>query len=1079
MPHIFRLHSNGPTNLENWDISKELSDTHIQTITSTVTTGNSGKIGSSIPSVFARMQLFDSAFKSVVASNKIDGDTIEHLLVSDCLDLLQFLFMYGNHDDITYTVWNKSERLSVLENSNNLKHRNFGRVLSMFFDKPNFSDFNQIILIKYKGIIVGGTSPLTICFTSPNWKRKVIEFGLKDDPKFRTTTEDVLFDDIPSSIVLRDKQFRIYMHRLCEANREKLSNNSLYKYIDFVRRSTEVTNLLNSEDVFDYTLEAFSNNYKNITVGNSLLFSGAIQLYTKQDVIQSVNSDYKILPSVDNYKIEKDNDGNERTIPVPLILIQGYNNPNLKHNERSWDPQTLVPDIPRNLLSKRTLPDDNSTKYPYLTTGDFFQEKLLELRNVVDSKNFFTPTSDAFSFLIPIRRKFFDFFSLEDIKNNLSYSLHNDNHQFELRVPLQNGQFVILKKSYGQDDIGDTDFAYGYNIGIFPFYKLIDSPNRYSVGLYEGVGEIELNFCSYNGGSLDETNLTKTVRSSFVNNNRSVYYNINSDFDFIQINRRSDNGLIIPLWKSIDPKQNTGKFSFAIDFGTTNTYVAYNSDLPNHNIESLKIENDQQLVMLFGNDFNEIPDSKNVFELEMLPTILNEVDMPFRTMLYESIRNVNNKLFEEVNIGFKFYSRQKSGHENRYLSNLKWLLERNSSQEDQLKLQAFLEEILWMCKAKIINNNGKLNPEIIYMKPLSMKNNISEALSESWNDAVVSVFGKENDVCLIEKIESEMPYFAMPPMLDHHNAINVDIGGGTSDLFFGYNGQNKFLSTSFMFAGNDIWGDGIFSEGVFNNGFLSLASISDNREVLDLVRRIKTNSALNSSDLSAYFFKEDLNTSFTHNIKRNSNAKLILVIHLAAIVFKICKLLDDNDLPNPNQLSFSGKGSEYINMITSKPQKLIQSLFDLYRLQTAEVISIEVSISNEPKKLTSVGAIKSLTKRIPKSIKLIESTKVLDLDDAKMDQLNTEFSEFLIGLASDKFTQVLLEYDEEMIFNNSGHNILERLEILAYESFKGLKSIYSDIEKHNPVIPIKSPMFFWYLKHSIYNLSIELLNGKN
>ena len=71
-----------------------------------------------------------------MAQNLLDADTNEHLLVSDCLDLLQFLYMYGNDPNVDYYIWNKEDRLENLKNSNFESHKSLEKVLSIFFNKP-------------------------------------------------------------------------------------------------------------------------------------------------------------------------------------------------------------------------------------------------------------------------------------------------------------------------------------------------------------------------------------------------------------------------------------------------------------------------------------------------------------------------------------------------------------------------------------------------------------------------------------------------------------------------------------------------------------------------------------------------------------------------------------------------------------------------------------------------------------------------------------------------------------------------------------------------------------------------------
>jgi hypothetical protein len=59
---------------------------------------------------------------------------------------------------------------------------------------------------------------------------------------------------------------------------------------------------------------------------------------------------------------------------------------------------------------------------------------------------------------------------------------------------------------------------------------------------------------------------------------------------------------------------------------------------------------------------------------------------------------------------------------------------------------------------------------------------------------------------------------------DVANAVNIDIGGGTTDVMMfmeaaGVNRQDRYVTTSFRFAGNDLWGSG-YKGKLKDNGFI-------------------------------------------------------------------------------------------------------------------------------------------------------------------------------------------------------------------------------------------------------------------
>ena len=539
----------------------------------------------------------------------------------------------------------------------------------------------------------------------------------------------------------------------------------------------------------------------------------------------------------------------------------------------------------------------------------------------------------------------------------------------------------------------------------------------------------------------------------------------------------------MPKLKTIIPGNNRGNYQFAIDFGTTNTHISYNSDLPGQTIKSFDItENDMQMVLLSealqGDDgvlkgAGGYSESVTRFRQEFIPSYLgsNELNsFPFRTVLFESISNKDNILFSEVNIGFGF-NQASMQQQDGYKSNLKWMLSREADQSSRNKLQRYFEQILWLIKNKCVLNNGNLNPTIIYMVPLSMKNSLIEVLEELWNNSLNSVFGDGHEVMLIQRTESEMPYYAIPNMLGHHSAINIDIGGGTTDIFMSYPAEQRYLASSFHFGGNDIWGDGIAPKGNFDNGFLRSVinryEQNDQRlsPILDTINMIKANrTSLNSSDLSSLFFDHDNITELSHTIRNNGYLKVLLFIHLSAIIYKLCNLLDKQDLDNPVHLSFSGKGSKYISLITSRPKVLINTLIKVYRRQN-RLPDTNVIIAENPKILTAEGALMSIGRNPLIVDDLSESFQLNDLKNVE-EGSKEDFEKYLGLLQNPEIRAMLIDYDEEMIMTE---DLIQNIKTKAKDSFNGVK--FELNSTHNALVPIKSNIFFWWLKNTIYELT--------
>ena len=171
----------------------------------------------SVPSPFAQMDLVLTAFRN--ASQKRDLHKIRHVdfkLISDSLDIGEIFFNFdrfvnekrGN----VITVWDKNAQLNQLLTSSNTRHKRLGEVLKLYLEQDavayNFDDFHKLNIIKIDHRVVGGTSPATLFFASPN------------DLSFVNITMangDKLLDNKYCHLYDREPDFQKYMYALRKA----------------------------------------------------------------------------------------------------------------------------------------------------------------------------------------------------------------------------------------------------------------------------------------------------------------------------------------------------------------------------------------------------------------------------------------------------------------------------------------------------------------------------------------------------------------------------------------------------------------------------------------------------------------------------------------------------------------------------------------------------------------------------------------------------------------------------------------------------------------------------------------------
>ena len=214
------------------------------------------KMGTSIPTPYARLYLFDSAFKQLnsyfnsqddslkqvsyegVINN--EGDTVPtayHFLVSECLDMLEFIFKYGDMKEFDVEEWDVEAECDLLKNQGNADQQELGAALLDAHNTTFLNQFSKIYLFKWKTsngeeIILGGTSPITLVYTSPNVRRRLKEAGLA----FNGGAGNRLFDNSSHTpLYKRSKEFREFLYTYWLTDLKKvtsLTTTQIYSYIN-------------------------------------------------------------------------------------------------------------------------------------------------------------------------------------------------------------------------------------------------------------------------------------------------------------------------------------------------------------------------------------------------------------------------------------------------------------------------------------------------------------------------------------------------------------------------------------------------------------------------------------------------------------------------------------------------------------------------------------------------------------------------------------------------------------------------------------------------------------------------------
>ncbi|MEJ7677471.1 MAG: hypothetical protein WKG06_06290 [Segetibacter sp.] len=383
--------------------------------------------------------------------------------------------------------------------------------------------------------------------------------------------------------------------------------------------------------------------------------------------------------------------------------------------------------------------------------------------------------------------------------------------------------------------------------------------------------------------------------------------------------------------------------------------------------------------------YGRFPEIDIILQREFLPAVITskdnaDISFPFKTASCETVDFSNTEkskvdLFSHINIGY-YIDKEETRGNIIYTTNLKWLLENNNDDSNKSRVKFFLQQLLWQIKSKAILNNGKLSDlKIVWSVPLSMERGNKTTLKSVLGEAFKDVFGNTGAALEDPIPESVAPYFYLTKsgtgIQDIANAVNIDIGGGTSDVMMfmesaGANRQDKYVTTSFRFAGNDLWGGG-YKGKLKDNGFLKNYLLYQKANNINPAQEIryfnngKDNGNLNADDLISLLFKYDSKFRFSDSITiGNPNLSLLLYLHFSAIVYHIVQIIEAKKYPLPRYLSFTGKGSQYIKLICGGDESelehftklLIQAYTDL-PIQS----SFKIHLNSNPKEITANGSV--------------------------------------------------------------------------------------------------------------------------
>src|SRR5690606_26695143 len=563
----------------------------------------------------------------------------------------------------------------------------------------------------------------------------------------------------------------------------------------------------------------------------------------------------------------------------------------------------------------------------------------------IDGKFYYTQNGFE-HFLLPLKSMFFDYFTVNDILEQGLINFNkfgSDDIEVTLKIPIQNGLFITYTKKYSKNsslDLSKLNIGkikeFDFTLGIYPFVKSENVKIDYSISISEsekirGISQVEPVSTKQN------TQVeTKERNRSISTSPYSTYYLTNAHFDYLRLKIQGDYNIIIPKLKEY---KNTGlSYSFAIDFGTTNTHIEYETSSNNLPV-NFEHENEhfvflRNLAVDFKGEISvESKKREELLNQEVLHNDLgkNKYEFPFRSVLLEndSINyNNTNFLFSDVNIGIDYEKSPIKKHL-QVVPNLKWLhLNQNNNNQ---RVEMYIKQLLILCKNKVLMTNGNLvNTKIIWLFPTSMTYNQRKQFNDIWAKQFEECFGVAPNTANFSSVpESLAPfyyYINKGGILNQTKpTVSIDIGGGTTDVTI-FEQNKPTLLTSFRFAGEDIFGDG-YSNNINNNGFIKKfygtikKKLTDNTHIA--VEELSVLDAIyqknNSVDVINFLFSLKGNYNLTKNqvdvdfetlLKEDQDIKIILLLFYSSIIYHIAQLMHFNGKDIPKTILFSGTAAK-------------------------------------------------------------------------------------------------------------------------------------------------------------------------
>ena len=963
MSKVFRLYKEGTTTFQGWNENTAFPYNSNARDTIDDPDGASAKNEiTSIPSPFARIDLVKTAFKEICRRatkdiKELDGNTIFHKMVSDSLDVGEIFFNIDKFKDkIQIITWDPSVMISELKNDNNHSHFFVADALEKYLSSDaktyNFAQLKNIYLLNYitgpdELNIIGATSPATLFFSGANSLEYI------QDIFFANTDRPFDGDYVP----LYKRDFD-YIKAWWTLRKTIPSFSNLFPEIESYLNLT--FKAIKEQSVKNKLMEITSASAKDF----SLIDVQSHQQSNQVEVLGTVLFKKKASDEIVNEFTIRPERNVSGVKPLVLPVEAGNKYASLQYANGTWGNTNKAPYKPKiDDIDRRILPYEGSI-FAYLTISDFLEDSIVKVPHTLNKKYYFDgnlkDVEQMTSFLLPIKPLYFKYFSINTLNSQMSdgkpafemESIAGGSVNVIIRIPITGNdkvKYIEFQRIYyaqRQADVSETQNSGGmvmfdFTGLVMPSMKFQNDENAiYTVSCVSTFSnQFHLDF--YREGDIirDIPVDCRNKEKGLFDFKAETYTIQNSNFDFIRVSNKSGiSNVIIPKFLV---HQNLEEFEFSIDLGTSNTHIEYKKAHDNSSKPFDYSDSEAILSTFFVQSYREIQgklipldlnDENDLMVRDFIPGVVgvdSDFSFPTRTALsYAKSTDWTEKLrtFGLVNFDITYNKKLGIAYNAKPMVNIKW----SSKPNAQSAMQAYIRNIMLLIRNKVIANNGNLSrTKITWFYPNSMSPRRLSQLKMAWNESFVELFNQDGFTRnLSESVAPIQFYFRRYATAT--NLVNVDIGGGTTDIAFSTNGRVEYI-TSFKFAANSLFEDS-FSDINPNNGIVDwfkndiLGLLQSKPELNELVNIFNSNIG-QPANMASFLFslKENSateglaknNIDFNKILQNDTKFKLVFIIFYTAIIYHIAQIVKAKGLRVPRHIAFSGNGSKIISIISS------------------------------------------------------------------------------------------------------------------------------------------------------------------